>query len=140
MLKPEQIFQQLEAGKLAVVATTQAGAPEAAVVAFTPLGNQKLVFATDVDTRKFANLQADPRIAVVVGWDGWSIQLEGQVRVATSDEVPELERQHIARNPAAIKYAGSVSQRYMIVTPTWARLTDYRGPEAVIEELDFRCA
>lgn len=137
MLTAEQLFTQLESGTLAVVATTQADAPEAAVVAFTPLADRRLVFATNADTRKFANLQANPRVAVVIGWDGWTVQLEGRVRVASQDEVSELERLHIARNPASAKYAGDTNQRYLVVTPAWARLTDYRGPEAVIQELDF---
>lgn len=137
MLTAERLFRQLESGRLAVVATTHDGTPEAAVVAFTPLADQRLVFATHADTRKFANLQTNPRVAVVIGWEGWTVQLEGQTRVVGQDEVAELECQHIARNPASAKYAGDVDQRYIIITPAWARLTDYRGPEPVIQELDF---
>jgi nitroimidazol reductase NimA-like FMN-containing flavoprotein (pyridoxamine 5'-phosphate oxidase superfamily) len=53
--------------KLAVLSTHQGGQPYANLVAFASTADFKhLLFATSRTTRKFANLTADPRVALLV--------------------------------------------------------------------------
>jgi heme iron utilization protein len=53
--------------KLAVLSTHQSGQPYANLVAFASTADFKhLLFATSRTTRKFANLAADPRVALLV--------------------------------------------------------------------------
>lgn len=137
MVTPAELFKQLDEAQLMVVSTVNATRPEAAVVGFTLLEDQTIVMATNIHTRKYINLTANPQVALVIGWDGWSAQIEGQARVADGAEAKRLESVHIARNPHQAKLAGDPDQRYIVVTPKWARLTDYRGPEAMVEEVQF---
>lgn len=51
---------------LAVVATAHEGAPYASLVAIAAQGDARLFFATTRATRKWRNLEADPRIAILL--------------------------------------------------------------------------
>src|SRR5215510_5846618 len=77
--------------KLAVQASVAAGgAPQAAVVGFAVSDALEIVFDTTEDTRKYRNLRADPRIALVIGWDDEvTAQIEG---IADFPAGAELER------------------------------------------------
>ena len=48
---------------------TRDGDPEAALVGITATDRGELVFDTSRHSRKYANLQADQRVAIVIGWD-----------------------------------------------------------------------
>jgi len=53
--------------RLAVLATQGGGQPHTSLVAFAATDDLRhLIFATERDTRKFANLVADPRVALLV--------------------------------------------------------------------------
>ena len=57
----------LSSQKLAVLATQRGGGPYASLVAFAFTGDlKKLYFATSRSTRKFANLSAESRVALLV--------------------------------------------------------------------------
>jgi nitroimidazol reductase NimA-like FMN-containing flavoprotein (pyridoxamine 5'-phosphate oxidase superfamily) len=65
------IFQQIKAllssQKLAVLATHRQGQPHASLVAFAATADgRELFFVTTRTSRKFANLQADPRAALLI--------------------------------------------------------------------------
>jgi len=71
-LKEKQQIKKILSGlftsqKLAVLGTHQNGQPYGSLVAFAASSDLKnLVFATTRATRKFANLEADPRISMVL--------------------------------------------------------------------------
>jgi len=57
----------LRSQRLAVLSTTGAGgAPYGNLVSFAPLGAGRLLFATTRETRKYENLRADARVALLV--------------------------------------------------------------------------
>jgi pyridoxine/pyridoxamine 5'-phosphate oxidase len=60
-------------------ATTD-GAPQAAVIGIATSDALEIVFDTLETTRKYANLRADPRIALVIGWDEVTAQIEAPTR------------------------------------------------------------
>jgi nitroimidazol reductase NimA-like FMN-containing flavoprotein (pyridoxamine 5'-phosphate oxidase superfamily) len=70
-LKETQQIKKILSGlftsqKLAVLGTHQKGQPYGSLVAFAAASDLKnLVFATTRATRKFANLQSDPRVSMV---------------------------------------------------------------------------
>jgi nitroimidazol reductase NimA-like FMN-containing flavoprotein (pyridoxamine 5'-phosphate oxidase superfamily) len=71
MKEKEQIrkilIQLFSSQKLGVLGTHQAGQPYGSLVAFAAVpGLKSLVFATTRATRKFANLQADSRVSMVL--------------------------------------------------------------------------
>ena len=63
----QEIRELLESQQLAALATQAQGAPYASLVAFVASEDLKrLYFATSRSTRKYANLTADPRAALLV--------------------------------------------------------------------------
>src|SRR5687767_6752552 len=87
----EELVSFLRRYKLAAEATiAPGGAPQAAIVGFSVSDDLEIVFDTTSETRKYRNLRADPRIALVIGWDdAITAQIEG---VADFPEGDELER------------------------------------------------
>lgn len=64
---------------LAVVATRGPdGAPEAALVGVAATDHGEIVFDTSIGSRKYCNILAYPRVALVIGWeDEVTVQCEG---------------------------------------------------------------
>lgn len=63
----QQVSALLTSQKLAVLATQRQGQPHVSLVAFAATANgRELIFATTRTSRKFANLQADPRAALLI--------------------------------------------------------------------------
>ena len=137
----KQISDFISKEALAVIATVHAdgSGSESALIAFSNDEELNLVFGTSNETRKYRNIQSNNRVAFVIGWNPamGSLQYEG---VAT--EVPESDKEKYAalltnRNPGAKKFAESPSQRYFVVKPTWARLTDNAGSPPGVHEITF---
>jgi len=80
-----ELVQFLRRYRLAVEASVApGGAPQAAVIGFGVSDTCEIVFDTVTTTRKYGNLAADPRIALVIGWDHEATaQIEGVVDFPT---------------------------------------------------------
>ena len=64
---PLEISSLLKSQKLSVLATHRQGQPHVSLVAFAATADgRELIFATTRTSRKFANLQADPRAALLI--------------------------------------------------------------------------
>ena len=126
--------------KLAVVATVSSqNAPQAAVVGFAVTDGLELVFDTLGDTRKAANLRRDSRIAVVIGWDeAQTVQLEGTADEPAGSDLAELQRCYLAVFPDGRERVAWPGITYFRIRPLWVRVSDFRGPTPVIDELDLR--
>ena len=113
--------------KLAVQATVAAdGSPQAAVVGIAVSDQMEIIFDTLESTRKYQNLRADPRIALVIGWDdAISVQLQG-----TADFPEGAERERI-RDCYFVPYPDGRDRlawpgiSHARVRPTWLRYSDY---------------
>ena len=75
MLTPKDVEQDirqlLQNERLAVLSTDQKGQPYASLVAFAGTSDLKtIVFCTPHTTRKFANLSANPRVALLINNGG----------------------------------------------------------------------
>lgn len=104
------------------------GAPEAAVVEFGEDRDLTLVFSAFTRYRKYANLRAEPRVALVVG--GWekpvTLQLNGVAReLAPGPELDRLCAAFFAKVPHARKFADHPETRFFAVDLTEARYRDY---------------
>ena len=72
-----ELYEFLRKNRLAVVSTVNPASPQAAVVGIAVTETLDVIFDTLSTSRKFANLRADPRVALVV-WDGAeTVQYEG---------------------------------------------------------------
>jgi nitroimidazol reductase NimA-like FMN-containing flavoprotein (pyridoxamine 5'-phosphate oxidase superfamily) len=122
----QRLIQLFTSQKLAVLATQQAGQPYASLIAFTASDDLKeLYFTTPRATRKFAYLQANPRVALLM--DSRSNQDEDIHRaiaatvLGTAAEVPPEEREqvlnrYLAKHPHLEEFAQSPSTAVVRVT------------------------
>ena len=123
--------------RLAVQASVApGGAPQAAVVGFGFSDTCEIVFDTLTTTRKYRNLVADPRIALVIGWDHeMTAQLEGVVDFPTGDELARVREVYFAAYPdgrARLAWPGITHARVRL---TWARFTDFTKDPPLIAEM-----
>jgi pyridoxine/pyridoxamine 5'-phosphate oxidase len=87
-MTPASVLPFLRRHRLAVVSTVRDGAPQAAVVGIAVTDALDIFFDTLSASRKYANLVADPRVALVIGWDGEeTVQIEGIADVPSGDEL-----------------------------------------------------
>lgn len=126
---------------MATVSTIQPGSsqPESALVAFAQTDNLHLIFETFVDTRKWNNLQANPHVAFVVGWDTTkylTLQYEGLASPVHEDEIEKYTQLFIAKDtPCTETFLRDSRVRLFTVKPTWIRYSDYTGTVPHIIEL-----
>lgn len=127
---------------LAVVATQGRKGPEAALVAFAETSELELVFQTFVDSRKYASLCADGRVAFVIGWDEnihVTVQYEGMAFEQTGSAVGYY--QDLLRSketPCADRFVFHEKSRLFKVTPTWIGYSDYTRQPPYVHELFFK--
>ncbi len=119
----------------AVVSSIWQGKPQSAVVAFTELEDFALVFGTKNFTRKFRNIEANPNVSLVVGWDeAVTIQLEGTTELLEGAEMTRCQKKHVQKHPGSERYANMPEQRYFKIAPRWIRYTDIsQDPEFSFE-------
>ena len=120
--------------KWAVQASVGPGsAPQAAVIGVAVTDRLELVFDTLGDTRKAANLRANPLIALVVGWDdGQTVQLQGMADEPTDAELARLKRVYLAKFPDGVARETLPQITYFRVFPNWVRYSDFRSDPPVI--------
>ena len=136
----EGLLKFLRAHDHAVEATvTPQGAPQAAVVGIVTTDAFELFFDTLGDTRKFANLRANPRIAFVIGWDdAQTAQYEGVADLPSGAELAALKQRYFAAFPDGPKREAWPGISYVRVRPKWIRYSDFRGdPPGIFEFKDF---
>jgi nitroimidazol reductase NimA-like FMN-containing flavoprotein (pyridoxamine 5'-phosphate oxidase superfamily) len=121
----DTIRRVLERNRLAVLATQRDGQPHASLIAFTPLeGLRFLAFATYRDTRKYASIQLERRVAILVEDRERDARHPGRRIVLTAVgeaiKTPEEERQaymatHLARHPDLQKFLSSPECEFLRV-------------------------
>lgn len=135
----EQLYDFLDHYKLAVVSTiNEEGHPNGAIVGFGQTSNLELLFGTEITSRKYKNLLANPHVAFTVGGEtAETIQYEGIARELSEKDLDVVQKNYWQKNPFAEKYYNSVTERYFIVTPTLVRYTDLRTKPWDVTELKF---
>jgi len=131
-----ELVQFLRRYRLAVQASVApGGAPQAAVVGFAVSDACEIVFDTVATTRKYRNLVADPRIALVIGWDHEiTAQLEGVVDFPTGDELARVREVYFAAYPDGRDRLAWPGITHARVRLTWARYTDFtKDPPLIVE-------
>lgn len=117
-------------------AASPAGAPQAAVVGFAVSDQLEIVFDTLESTRKYGNLLADPRIALVIGWDdAITAQIEGVADVPAGAERARLRDVYFGPYPDGRDRLAWPGITHVRVRPTWARLSDFTSDPPRIAEL-----
>jgi len=112
-----------------------AAAPQAAVVGFAVSDQLELVFDTLESTRKYGNLVADPRVALVIGWDdAITAQIEGVADVLEGAELARLRDVYFGPYPDGRERLAWPGITHVRVRPTWVRVSDFtRDPPSIVE-------
>jgi general stress protein 26 len=132
----EELVRFLRRYKLAVQASVAAdGAPQAAVVGFAVSDALEIVFDTTEATRKYENLRADPRIALVIGWDDEiTAQIEGLADFPSGDELDRVRECYFVAYPDGRDRLAWPGITHVRVRPTWVRYSDFtRDPPHIVE-------
>ncbi len=111
------------------------GAPQAAVVGFAVSDALEIVFDTIDTTRKYRNLRADPRIALVIGWDDEATaQIEGIADFPTGAELERVRECYFVAYPDGRDRLAWPGITHVRVRPRWIRYTDFTvDPPRVVE-------
>jgi Pyridoxamine 5'-phosphate oxidase len=122
--------------RLAVEASiAPGGAPQAAVVGFAVSDALEVVFDTVTDSRKYRNLCADPRIALVIGWDHEiTAQIEGVADFPTGDELERVRECYFVAYPDGRERLAWPGITHVRVRPSWVRYSDFtQDPPRIFE-------
>ncbi|HML15800.1 MAG TPA: pyridoxamine 5'-phosphate oxidase family protein [Bryobacteraceae bacterium] len=131
----QELYAFLASRDLAVLATIDAAyAPEAALVAFAVTPDLEIVFDTVKSSRKYLNLVANPRVALVIGWDDEvTMQYEGEAEPARHDD-REIYFRKFPDGRDRLKWPGIV---HFKIRPRWIRYCDYKKTSERIFEMTF---
>jgi general stress protein 26 len=122
---------------LAVAATLgPAGTPQAAVVAVAATDLGEVVFGTERGSRKFANIQRRPEVALAIGWDDDDVcvQCEGTADEPRGADRERCQRRYLERFPGERQRLGDPGLALVRVRPGWLRYSDPRPGSFRLEE------
>lgn len=135
-MQREQLIPFLRKYRLAVQASVASdGTPQAAVIGIAISDQLELVFDTLESTRKYQNLRANPRIALVVGWDDEiTAQIEGIVDFPIGSELQRIRDAYFVPYPDGRDRLAWPGITHARVRPTWIRYSDFtRDPPLILE-------
>lgn len=131
----QELYAFLASRDLAVLATINAAyTPEAALVGYAVTPDLEIVFDTVKSSRKYLNLVANPRVALVIGWeDEVTMQYEGEAEPARHDD-REIYFQKFPDGRDRLKWPGIA---HFKIRPLWIRYCDYKKTSDRIFEMTF---
>jgi nitroimidazol reductase NimA-like FMN-containing flavoprotein (pyridoxamine 5'-phosphate oxidase superfamily) len=135
----EFCFSFLRQHRLAVLATVEDDMrPQAALVGFAVTPDLEIVFDTVRSSRKYGNLIANPRVALVIGWKNeTTIQYEGVARELAAGEGAEYKETYYSVFPdGRQRTAEWPGLTHFVVRPSWIRYSNFNDPP-VIEEMSL---
>jgi uncharacterized pyridoxamine 5'-phosphate oxidase family protein len=138
-MNKEGLLRFLENCLLGVLSTLgRDGAPQSALVGTAVTPRLEIIFDTVANSRKFANIARDPRVAFVIGWqEEITVQYEGIARQISSSEIGpyhEIYFRKFPDGPARLKWEGIT---YYVVAPRWIRYSDYNQSPPEIVQFNF---
>lgn len=144
----KEILNFLHAHPMAVISTVHNDklAPEAALVAFCETDDFEMIFQTFNDARKYTNIQHNPHVAFVVGWDiekekQITFQYEGVARelvVGTNEYKKYRATFEAKKTPCTSEFLNQPKSHLFVCTPTWFGYSDYTQKIPRVIEQAFR--
>jgi uncharacterized pyridoxamine 5'-phosphate oxidase family protein len=134
-----EVYEFLKKERLAVLATvTEDGQPQAALMGMAVTSELEIVFDTVKDSRKYANLQNNPRVCWVLGCTTEiTVQYEGLAGELAGEELAKYKKTYFAAFPEGPSRESWSGITYFVVRPTWLRFCDYNPESRRIEEQKF---
>lgn len=114
------------------------GSPQAALVGVAATDQGELVFDCSRGSRKYANIERQRAVALVVGWDDEvTVQIEGAAEVLAGADLDRCKTAYFEQYPDGRQRAESPEIAYIRVTPRWLRYSDYRPGTFSSSETDL---
>ncbi len=130
-----ELYAFLRKHRLAVISTIGATSPQAAVIGIAVTEALDIIFDTLTTSRKYANLRADPRAALVI-WDGAeTVQVEGVADIPSGADLDTCKRIYFEAWPDGPEREKWPDIAYVRVHPRWVRYSDFGQTPPRIEEL-----
>ena len=108
--------------------------PEAAFINLAVAPDLAIVFETLITSRKYRNLQVDPRAALVIGGQGGTtLQIEGSIDEPAEADLDEAISLYYEACPQNGGHRGWPGLTYLRLRPRWIRYSDYGHPWKVEE-------
>jgi general stress protein 26 len=135
----EEVFQFMKSERLAVLATMgEEMQPEAALMGFAVTPELEIIFDTVKSSRKYPNLNKNPRVAWVIGCTTEiTVQYEGVAEELEGEELAKYKKVYFdtfSDGPARESWPGIT---YFVVRPKWVRYCDYHPLKRRMEEMKF---
>jgi hypothetical protein len=113
--------------RIAVEATAGSdGMPQAAVVGIAVSDELEVIFDTLANTRKYANLRANPRIALVVGWeDEATAQIDGVAHFPEGEALERARDCYLSVYPDGRERLEWSGITHVVVKPEHVRFSDF---------------
>ena len=129
-----ELYELIRHCRHAVIATAGASGPEAALMDIVVTPELEILFETTDATRKIRNMQDDPRVAFVIGWDNnRTLQYEGVVEEPLGRQQEQVFAQYFAVFPDKLSHRYWPGNHVFRARPRWIRLSDYNSPRSVEE-------
>jgi pyridoxine/pyridoxamine 5'-phosphate oxidase len=112
--------------------------PQSAVVGFGETDSLEIIFGTSDKSRKAKNLETNPYVSLVIGWDKLgTLQYEGEASLLTGSDIDRYSAIYFSKNPYAERLKDNPEEVYFFIKPSWIRLTETDKRPRVIRELIF---
>jgi general stress protein 26 len=133
-----ELYAFLRKHRLAVISTIGATSPQAAVIGIAVTETLDIIFDTLSTSRKYANLRADPRVALAIGWDAeQTVQVEGVADLPLGADLDACKQSYFAAWPDGPEREKWPDIAYVRVRPRWLRYSDFSQTPPRIEELSL---
>lgn len=135
----EKVLDFIKGCKLAVLSTVSAeNTSESAVLEFGQTDELEIIFDCFESAKKYNNLQTNPNVSVVIGWDeNITVQYEGVAKEVFGEEKNKYQELYWQKNPDARRWADREGIKYFKIVPTWIRYSDLNEKPWKIIELGF---
>lgn len=140
-LSRAEAYEFLTRQNLGVISTvSDQDTPEAALINYGVTEHLELVFETFQTSRKYRNICRNPHVAMVMGLgkECLTCQYEGVVSCPTEAALPGLLDIYFAARPEGLGHRGWPDLVYLLVRPTWIRISNYDLMNWKVRELDLR--
>ncbi|SRR6266540_5325122 len=130
------ILHFLQKQPMATIATIAPDSlqPESALIAFTQTDRLEIIFESFANTRKWHNLQKNPHVALVIGWNTRrhiTVQYEGIATAIPPADTEKYTQIFLAKDtPCTEKFLRDRRAQLFKVRPTWIRYSDYTASGA----------
>jgi general stress protein 26 len=134
-----EMYAFLRGHRLAVISTVNAASPQASLIGIAVTESLDIIFDTVSTSRKYANLRADPRVALVIGWEAeQTVQFEGIAELLSGKALEACKPDYFAAWPDGRERERWPDIAYVRVRPRWLRYSDFSQTPPKTEELTLR--